>query len=84
MWSCSHQKVEIFQSLHYWQKINQFPKLNEQTRKDCMVRNISKMTKKYGMMFNFVPKTYLLPQETQLQIHEMDKSYKNYTIGNAT
>lgn len=80
MWSCSHLKSEIFQNLHFWQKINQFPKIIELTRKDCMVRNISKMAKKYGMMFNFVPKTYLLPQETSLQIHETDKRNNNTKI----
>lgn len=40
----------------------------EITKKDKLNQNISKMVIKHGKPFDFVPKTYLLPQELSLLI----------------
>ena len=69
LWNNGSLRMEQYLQMQYWQKCNQFPRLNELTRKDCMNRNISKMAARFGKAFEFVPKTYLLPQEMSLLMH---------------
>lgn len=50
----------------FQQKINHFPGSNELTRKDKMALNIKKMQIKFSHhYFNFIPETYVLPNEYQ-------------------
>jgi hypothetical protein len=72
-WGTGSLKPEVFHNLSFWQKVNHFPRLNELTRKDSMIRNLSKMSKKFGNQFNFVPKTYIMPQETLLLTRDHEK-----------
>lgn len=52
------KKYQIF-----YFKVNHFPNSFHITRKDLMNKCISKMQDKYGgSHFNFLPKTYILPQ----------------------
>lgn len=61
-WNNGVPKPETFQSLNSYQKINHFPKSFEITRKDLMIRNISKMQTKFGVAhYGFLPKTFILP-----------------------
>jgi len=77
-WHIGKVPAEVFDKMKPHQKVNHIPKIIEITRKDKMNRNISSMVTKYGKEFDFVPKTYLLPQELALLIRDSDqKKYKN-------
>ena len=63
-WATTIVKPEIYSNLLPYQKINHFPNSFHITRKDLMNKAISKMQYKHGYShFNFLPKTYILPQE---------------------
>jgi tubulin polyglutamylase TTLL5 len=58
-----------------YQKVNHFPNSFHLTRKDLMNKCISKMQIRHGMShFNFLPTTFILPQETDLLLDEMNRS----------
>jgi len=48
MWACSNIKVQVYQSLTKYQKVNHWPKSTEMTRKDCMYKNLSRMKEIHG------------------------------------
>lgn len=56
--------------------------MGEITRKDNLNRNIGKMLLKHGKAYNFVPKSYILPQEMSLLIsdHEKNRSTRKFYI----
>lgn len=60
-WNIGNLKSDQFINLQSWQKVNNFPKASEITRKDKLNRNISKMQLKHAKAYGFVPPTYLLP-----------------------
>ena len=77
-WQVGTVTSETFLKLRPYQKINCIPKMKEITRKDKMNRNVSQMMVKHGKEFDFVPKTYILPQEMALLIRDCDqKKYRN-------
>ena len=57
-----------------YQKVNHFPRSNEITRKDSLYKHIARMQTLHGARhFDFVPKTFILPNETHLLSEEMDR-----------
>jgi tubulin polyglutamylase TTLL5 len=72
MWHGGPPKPAIYQSMTRYQKINHMPKTFEITRKDQMFKNISRMALTHGKKsFDFVPQTYILPQEAYELANEM-------------
>ncbi|CAG9323870.1 unnamed protein product [Blepharisma stoltei] len=64
LWSCGAAKTFLYQNLNEFQRINHFPNSTEITRKDNLCASIVSMQEKYGYKaFNFVPDTYVLPDE---------------------
>ncbi len=64
LWSTSSCKSYLYEGLTQYQKINHFPQSHEITRKDMMCQNYIRMQQKYGSQhFDFVPDTYVLPDE---------------------
>ena len=64
LWSNSSCKSYLYEGLNEYQKINHFPSSNEITRKDKLCQNVVKMQDKYGkQFFDFIPDTYVLPDE---------------------
>jgi len=64
LWSCQTCKQYIYEGLNEHQKINHFPNSNEITKKDRLCYNVVRMQEKYGKQnFDFVPDTYILPDE---------------------
>jgi len=83
-WANVHTAKQIFLPengirLEPWQLINHFPNHYELTRKDLMVKNVKryqKTMKKEGMdpaLLDFVPVTYMLPQDYSLFVEEFRK-----------
>lgn len=77
LWSCGAMRSQIYQSLTRWQRVNHFPRSHEITRKDNLIKNFTRMQSIHGKKhFDFVPETYILPQEMHLLSEAMD-TYKS-------
>ena len=62
MWTSAHLKSYVFQGLRPHQKVNQFPRSYEVTRKDSLARNIGRMLELHGQWdFGFLPESFVLP-----------------------
>lgn len=73
LWSCGAMRSQIYQSLNRWQRVNHFPRSHEITRKDNLIKNFTRMQSIHGKKhFDFVPETYILPQEMHLLSEAMD------------
>ena len=64
MWSSAHLKAQSFMCLGRHQKVNQFPKSYELTRKDRLCMNIELMQQTYGLKrFSIIPDSFVLPRD---------------------
>lgn len=73
MWHGGPIKSTLYQSLTKYQKVNHFPRSHEITRKDFMYKNLAKMQVLHGARaFDFVPKTYIMPQDAGQLEYEMN------------
>ena len=73
MWHGGPLKNVLYQSLTKYQKVNHFPRSHEITRKDLMYKNLAKMQILHGARaFDFVPKTYIMPQDAGQLEYEMN------------
>ncbi len=64
LWASSSCKSYLYEGLNEFQKINHFPSSYEITRKDRLCYNYVKMQERHGRTaFDFVPDTYILPDE---------------------
>ncbi len=76
LWSSSAIKPEVYKNLKKYQKVNHFPKSNEITRKDSLYKNICKLQihlQANQKQFNFIPESYILPNEHQFLQESMEK-----------
>jgi len=81
LWSNGPIKNEVYQCLGYYQKVNHFPKSSEITRKDAMHRNISRMQTSFGLKnFNFIPRSFILPNELSLLQTDSEKNKGSWYI----
>jgi hypothetical protein len=55
---------DYFAKMQPYQRVNQFPGVHIITRKNTMARNLMKMKKVFPDLFNFFPKTWVMPMET--------------------
>eukprot|EP01022_Parablepharisma_sp_SALTPOND_P014233 TRINITY_DN191_c0_g1_i1.p1 TRINITY_DN191_c0_g1~~TRINITY_DN191_c0_g1_i1.p1 ORF type:complete len:624 (-),score=34.24 TRINITY_DN191_c0_g1_i1:6279-8150(-) len=75
MWSVTSMKSQVYQGLKKYQKVNHFPRSNEITRKDSLSKNMTRMQSIHGARhFDFVPKSFVLPQDFPQLSEEMDKN----------
>lgn len=81
-WHVGTPRYDLFQNLSSWQRVNQFPKFSEITRKDNLNSNIQRMQAKYGKAYHFMPKSHVLPLEISLFLHahEQRKAEKKWYI----
>ena len=69
----SHMKPECFRSIRDYQKINHFPGSFQIGRKDRLCRNLYHAQAIFGKQeYNFVPITYVLPQDYNLLKQELE------------
>lgn len=81
MWSTKALKVNQYCVLKKYQKVNQFPKSYEITRKDLLVERIQKMQEMYhGPNFDFIPETLTLPRESSKLQALMRQNPQQYWI----
>ena len=80
-WSSGHIKLNSFEKLHKYQKMNHFPRSNELTRKDLLYKNLSKLKELFpGTKFDFLPESYILPNEYTFLKDKMDKNPNQFWI----
>lgn len=73
-WSNTAMRSQIYQNLTPFQKVNHFPRSHEITKKDNLFKNITKMQSLYGKRhYNFIPETYVLPNDSMRLSEEMDR-----------
>ena len=81
IWSSCHVKLNLFSQLNRFQKINHFPRSNELTRKDLLYKNVAKLKGNFpGTKFDFMPISYLLPNEISFLKDEMAKENQLFII----
>ncbi|XP_044740284.1 uncharacterized protein LOC123301553 isoform X2 [Chrysoperla carnea] len=69
-----HIKSPLFKHLKDHQKMNHFPGTFQLGRKDRLWRNTQKLQIKFGIKeFDYVPKTYILPQDLKQLRHVWEK-----------
>ena len=74
-WSSGHIKLNSYENLSKYQRINHFPRSNELTRKDLLYKNLSKLKELFpGTKFDFLPESYILPNEFTFLKDRMDKN----------
>lgn len=64
IWSFNRLQPSFHKSLERGQKINQFPKSMEITRKSALSQNVASMQQRFrGGHFDFIPKSFILPRD---------------------
>ena len=80
-WSSGHIKLNDYQKLNKYQRMNHFPRSNELTRKDLLYKNLSKLKELFpGTKFDFLPESYILPNEFTFLKDKMDKNPNQFWI----
>ena len=80
-WSSGHIKLNLYEKLSKYQKVNHFPRSNELTRKDLLYKNLSKLKELFpGTKFDFLPESYILPNEYTFLKDKMDKNPNQFWI----
>jgi tubulin polyglutamylase TTLL5 len=75
LWTGKHIKKSQLQAFNPHQKINHFPKTFEITRKDRLFKNVAAMAQQFpDAGFDFLPKTYVLPEEFEKLRKRLHKS----------
>ena len=81
LWSGKPLKSNLYQNMDKYQKVNKFPRTNEITRKDLLYKHIARMQSSFGLRyFNFVPKSYILPQDSAIMNDEYTRNKKQMWI----
>ena len=81
LWQSGHIKINLYSEVNEWQKLNHFPRSNELTRKDLLYKNVTKL--KYSFpnnKFNFIPESFILPNEHKFLEDEMSKNLNELWI----
>lgn len=66
LWTAKIVKPSLFENLLKHQRINQFPKSSEVTRKDYLSKNVSMKRKEHGRVhFDFLSNSYIIPKEKE-------------------
>ncbi|XP_076087032.1 tubulin polyglutamylase TTLL7-like isoform X1 [Mytilus galloprovincialis] len=77
IWNDSFVSAERINELKPFQRINHFPGMGEITRKDCLARNMLKVSKEFPEEYGFIPKSWILPSDySQLVNYSKDLKSK--------
>ncbi|CAC5423813.1 TTLL7 [Mytilus coruscus] len=77
IWNDSFVSAERINELKPFQRINHFPGMGEITRKDCLARNMLKVSKEFPEEYSFIPKSWILPSDySQLVNYSKDLKSK--------
>lgn len=77
VWSDT-MKVKYFQTLKPWQVINRIPYMRTMCRKCPFIRLCYRTAMYFPQLYQFLPKSYILPTEKDEFYNEFEKSKKNW------
>lgn len=82
VWNPKMNSADQFMRLYSFQKVNHFPHSAQLGRKDCLNKNVYYMQIRFPKEFNFLPRTYILPQEEPVLLDHCSnrKLHANYYI----
>ncbi|CAD6186596.1 unnamed protein product [Caenorhabditis auriculariae] len=63
VWAGASMKAAKMRDLQPWQRLNQFPRSKQLTRKDFLYENIERSKSIFGNAFDFIPEFYVVPRE---------------------
>jgi tubulin polyglutamylase TTLL5 len=67
LWTSQHLKSYFYQGIERHQRVNQYPRSYEITRKDTLCRNINRMKAIHGdRNYGFIPNGWVLPTESDI------------------
>ncbi|VDO75575.1 unnamed protein product [Heligmosomoides polygyrus] len=67
-------------SMSYRQRLNQFPRSTELTRKDKLYDNIGRSAAIFGDAFSFIPEFFVTPRDSSLLETAMEQSMSDYSF----
>ncbi|VDM52167.1 unnamed protein product [Angiostrongylus costaricensis] len=70
----SHGFTQPYLLMYYRQRLNQFPRSTELTRKDKLYDNIRRSSSMFGNVFNFIPDFFVTPRDSSLLSSAMEHS----------
>ncbi|EAY10877.1 Tubulin-tyrosine ligase family protein [Trichomonas vaginalis G3] len=73
-----HEQDHDMQGIKPWQLVNRLPGINYICRKAPLFRLLNRMSLKLPAVYNFFPKSYIVPQEYQQFLEDRKSSNKKY------
>ena len=77
-WTDGAVSVEMLSKMQSHQKVNHFPGMNALSRKNNLAKNIGRLQMAFPQHYGFIPKTFLLPNDTHLlrtYVHDSRREY---------
>ena len=72
-WRAGRFKPSEYAAANPLQRVNHFPKTTGITKKDALLRNLRRMRGIHGPVFNFLPESYILPNEYMMLVRNCEQ-----------
>ncbi|WKY13186.1 hypothetical protein Q1695_004193 [Nippostrongylus brasiliensis] len=80
LWCGSAMRATQMRNVQPWQRLNQFPKSTELTRKDKLYDNINRSAALFGDAYSFIPEFFVTPRDSSLLSTAMEQSMSDFTF----
>lgn len=80
IWNDTIKDADYFSTLRPWQVVNRLPAINIICRKAPLVRLIHRIQPYFPHLYNFLPKSYILPIQNSEFNHIVSKHEKKYIV----
>ncbi|KAK5964784.1 hypothetical protein GCK32_000462 [Trichostrongylus colubriformis] len=80
LWCGSAMRATQMRNIQPWQRLNQFPRSTELTRKDKLYDNIARSAALFGDAFSFIPEFFVTPRDASLLETAMKHSMTDFTF----
>ncbi|KAK6051740.1 Tubulin-tyrosine ligase family protein, partial [Cooperia oncophora] len=80
LWCGSAMRATQMRNIQPWQRLNQFPRSTELTRKDKLYDNIARSAAIFGDAFSFIPEFFVTPRDASLLETAMEHSMTDFTF----
>ncbi|KAK8889794.1 positive regulation of cilium movement [Tritrichomonas musculus] len=80
IWQDSIKDTDYFSHLMPWQVVNRIPSLNILCRKAPMARLLERAQKEFPDIYNFFPKSFILPEQNDEFVRELSTTNKKYLV----
>ncbi|KHJ85981.1 Tubulin-tyrosine ligase family protein, partial [Oesophagostomum dentatum] len=80
LWCGSSVRATHMRSIQPWQRINQFPRSTELTRKDKLYDNLARSAALFGDAYSFIPDYFVTPRDVSMMETAMEQSMSDLTF----